>query len=34
MIWLGEARTAARIASLLMILGGIVALKLTSDSGS
>jgi quaternary ammonium compound-resistance protein SugE len=34
MIWLGEARTAARIASLLMILGGIVALKLTSDSAT
>jgi len=32
MIWLGEARTAARIASLLMIVGGIVALKLTTDS--
>jgi quaternary ammonium compound-resistance protein SugE len=32
MIWLGEARTAARIASLLMIVGGIVALKLTTHS--
>ena len=34
MIWLGEARTAARIGSLLMIVGGIVALKLTTDGGS
>jgi quaternary ammonium compound-resistance protein SugE len=34
MVWLGEARTAARIASLLMIVGGIVALKMTTDSGS
>lgn len=34
MIWLGEARTAARIASLLMIIGGIVALKLTTSDAS
>ena len=32
MIWLGEARTAARIASLLMIVGGIVALKLSTTT--
>ncbi len=34
MIWLGEARTAARIASLLMIVGGIVALKMSTTSAA
>ena len=30
-VWLGEPRTAARIASLLLIIAGIVSLKLTTS---
>jgi quaternary ammonium compound-resistance protein SugE len=33
-VWLGEARTAARIASLVLIMMGIIALKITSDDST
>ncbi len=33
-IWLGEARTAARVASLALIVIGIIALKMTSDEAA